>query len=141
MMTARVTDRLICVSPSRVGQLWHVAEPMISAAYAEVDELMPADMLAALKRGDLLLWVSAPDGTIVMALVTALVPKPSGLACKLMACGGSDMALWIGEHPQIEAYARAEGCVKLLAEGRQGWAKALSAAGYSCKRVVLEKRL
>lgn len=113
---------------------------MIERAYAKTDEFMPADMLDGLKLGKLLLWISAPDGTIIAVLVTALVPKPSGLACKLMACGGTAMSVWLrGGHEQIEAYARAEACATIQAEGRPGWARALT--GYGVKRIVLERIL
>ncbi len=50
------------------------------------------------------------------------------------------MKLWAnGGHAQIEAYARAEHCATMQAEGRMGWAKMLPE--YAVKRVVIEKRL
>lgn len=130
---------LACVPPSDVATLWHVVRPMIEMAYAATDEMMPDDMLTDLQGGKLLLWVSAPKGEIIAVLVTSLQPKPSGLACKLMVCGGNGIEVWLSDHAQIEAYARAEGCAKLTAEGRMGWSRALP--GYEPKRVVLEKRL
>lgn len=133
-------DILICVPPKEVPRLWYVVQPMIDRAYAEVDENMPPEMLERLVAGKLLLWICATGGEIAATLVTALVPRPSGLACKLMACGGTAMAAWLnGGHRQIEAYARAEHCVKLFAEGRQGWTRALH--GYDVKRVIIEKAL
>jgi hypothetical protein len=133
-------DILICIPPKNVRDVWHVVRPMINRAYAAVDEDRPPEMLEALTAGKLLLWVYAVGGDIVAALVTALVPKPSGLACKLMVCGGGAMEDWLVRgHRQIEAYARAEGCDRLTMEGRRGWARLLP--GYDVKRVVLEKRL
>lgn len=134
-----MTDELLCVAPSMVAKFWPIVEPMLRRAYDEVDELMPSDLPDALSEGKLLLWISAPDGKILAALVTALLPRPSGLACKLMVCGGTDMAIWLGNHTQIEAYAKAEGCTKLFAEGRLAWNRVLP--GYEAKRIVLEKRL
>lgn len=126
----------MCVPPGDVAVLWHVVRPMIEAAYAKVDEYPPVDLLEGLNEGKLLLWVSAPDGEIATALVTALLPRPSGLTCKLMVCGGELVENW---HGQIEAYARAEKCMKISAEGRPGWARVLP--DYVVKRVILEKRL
>lgn len=130
---------LLCVPPEAVADLWNAVRPMIERAYAETDEFCPTDMLDGLKAGKLLLWVSAPSGTILAVLVTALLPKPSGLACKLVACGGTGMKIWLNGHTQIEAYARAEGCAKLLAEARPGWIRKLP--GYTINGMVLEKRL
>lgn len=121
------------------GKFWPIVEPMLRAAYQEVDELMPEDLPDALSEGKLLLWISAPNGKILAALVTALLPRPSGLACKLMVCGGVSMEIWLGGHAQIEAYAKAEGCATLSAEGRVSWGRILP--GYEAKRVILEKRL
>lgn len=138
-MTTATADLLLCIPPDKVGDIWHVVRPMIERAYAETDEEMPDDMAYGLAHGKFLLWISTSSDKILMALVTALIPRPSGLACKLMVCSGSDMGLWIGKLPQIEAYARAEGCSKVFCEGRPGWARVL--AQYQTKRVVLEKRL
>lgn len=135
-----LTLPLLCVAPDSVVDFWPFVRPMIEASYDRVDEFMPDEMLVNLRCGFMLLWVSAPGNTILAALITALVRKPSGLFCKLMACGGTGMEVWAhGGHMQIEAYARAEGCSKMTAEGREGWARVLP--GYDVKRVVLEKRL
>lgn len=132
-------DKLLCIPPKRIGDFWPAVLPMIESAYQEVDEFLPSDMLDGLKAGKLLLWISAPEGEILAALVTALLPRPSGLCCKLMACGGKNMKTWVNGHQQIEAYARAEGCGKVFCDGRPGWARALP--GYETVRVVLEKGL
>lgn len=128
-----------CVAPANVSALWRVVEPMIQRAYTEVDEFAPPDMFAAFERGSLLLWVAPRDGDIGAILVTALLPRPSGLACKLVAAAGIGAGEWASWHRRIEAYARAEGCAKMFAEGRVGWGRVLP--GYATKRLVLEKRL
>jgi hypothetical protein len=49
------------------------------------------------------------------------------------------MTYWRDCEDQIVRYARAEGCVKVVAEGRNGWARVLP--GYHTARVYLEKVL
>lgn len=131
---------LICIAPDATAKLWHVVEPMIAAAYKEVDDFIPVDLPDSLIEGKRQLWVFAPDGSIVAALITTLQRRPSGLVCQLMVCGGGEMASWLnGGHAQIEAYAKAERCCKVVAEGRPGWSRVLP--GYEARRIVLEKRL
>lgn len=128
----------MCVPPEQVDLCWHVVRPMIDAAYAEADEIMPAELQDHLREGKLLLWVSVDDGEITGTLITALLRQRSGLACKLVACGGRG-GEWTSRCARIEAYARDEGCGKVFAEGRVGWPRVLP--GYKTKRVVMEKRL
>lgn len=133
-------DCLVCVAPEYVAQLWPHVRAMIDAAFDAVDEYEPADLFDKLCAGRLLLWLWAPNAKIEAALITALVPRPSGLTCRLLACGGHGLTDWIdGGHEKIEAYARAEGCVKMEIEGRTGWARVRPE--YRAIRIVLEKAL
>lgn len=138
-MTIQPTDWPMCVPPEHVAAVWPDVSALIESAYAEVDEFMPTGIPDALVEGRLLLWISVRNRAIDAALLTALLQRPSGLACKLMVAagvGGGEWAVW---HQRIESYARAEGCVKLFAEGRPGWGRVLP--GYQTKRIVLEKRI
>lgn len=129
--------KLLCVSPALVPQIWPMVSKMIDAAYAEVDEITP-DVRTWLVDGKGLLWIADYDGMIIAALTTSLVMKRSGLVCRMVACGGSQMELWVDFRRQIEEYAKAEGCVKVTAEGRPGWMRAL---GYRVSKVCVEKEL
>jgi hypothetical protein len=131
---------LICVDPALAPEVWSIVRPMIEAAYVEVDEFMPADFLQSVMAGDRLLWISNEGDRIVAVLATALVKRPSGLACRMVVCGGRRMEIWKDSgKAQIEKYARDEGCVKVISEGRPGWARALH--GYKQTRISLERVL
>ena len=118
--------------------MWPLVENMIDAAYAAVDEVTP-DVLRWLIDEKGLLWVAARGDEIIAALTSSLVMKRSGLGCRLVAAGGFELDLWKEHHLQIEAYAKAEGCVKVYFEGRVGWMRAFP--DYKCCRVILEKEV
>jgi hypothetical protein len=131
--------KLACVDPKDIEKVWPLVADMIDAGYAAVDEITPPEMREWLSTGKGLLWVSIKDEKIVAVLTTSLTPKRSGLACRMVCCGGAEMDLWKSCQVQIEEYARAEGCVKVIADGRPGWARVLP--GFKTVRVSLEKAL
>ena len=138
-MNAINPHRLICVAPHMVGETWPLVRDMIAAGYAAMGEIAPHDLPKWLADKKGLLWISVFEGAIVAAMTTSLVPSPDGLVLRMVSCGGSHMDLWKQCHSQIEEYAKQEGCVRVVSEGRPGWARVLD--GYKVKAVVLEKRL
>lgn len=130
---------LICVGPADVERTWPLVREMIERAYAETDLFMP-DVVAWLKAGSGLLWIAADrNNRILAALTTSLEPRPSGLSCRLVANGGEDLSQWKGHIVQIEDYARSQGCVKVVFDGRPGWARVH--ADYVPKKLTLERVL
>lgn len=131
---------LCCVPPPQVPNIWQAVEPMIEAAYAEMDLPTP-DVRTWLMQERGLLWVAIGDERVVACATTSLVEHRSGKCCRIVAAGGngSGLDLWRVHIGAIEAYARAEGCVKVKIEGRQGWGRIL--AGYAPRSIALEKRI
>ncbi|MFA6267862.1 MAG: hypothetical protein WC670_19365 [Pseudolabrys sp.] len=130
---------LICVPPDRTAVLWPHVREMIEAGLAAGDEVLPDGLLERLADGRVLLWIAVVDERIVAAMLTALLPRKSGLVCKMLATGGTDFDIWKGWHVRIEEYARAENCVKVESECRPGFSRVLD--GYRTVRHVIEKRL
>jgi hypothetical protein len=135
---AKAECRLICVPPQMCEQVWPLVRHLIARAYQQADEPMP-DMAEEFRSAHRLLWLAARDNDILAAATTSLLQLPSGLACKLIACGGDGLEEWRHLLDRIERYARAEGCVQMRIEGRRGWARILR--DYQVKSVVLTKRL
>jgi hypothetical protein len=129
---------LLCVPPHMVDGVWPHVFPMIDAAYADTDDITP-DVLTWLKAEKGLLWVAMRDDQLVAALTTSLVPMRSGLACRMVACGGGALDAWRHHHATIENYAREEGCDRVVVDGRLGWSRILE--GYSPQSVSLVKEL
>jgi hypothetical protein len=129
------------VEPTLASSIWERVRGMIDVGYMAGDDLMPTDMLENIRYGKTVLWVAIDDedGNILAAMTTELVPMRSGLVCWMCQCGGDRMQDWVRFHVKIEEYAKAEGCVKTVLRGRDGWRGVLE--GYRVRTVQLEKVL
>jgi hypothetical protein len=130
---------LICVPPGMVRQIWPIVESYLDAGYGAADEFIPDDLIPWLESEKGQLWIVIREGRVMAAMTTCLVKQRSGLVLRLIGCGGVAMSEWSHLHRRIEKYAKAEGCVKVVTEGRPGWSKVLD--GYRATRVCLEKRI
>lgn len=129
---------LWCVPPDDIPAVWPLVAEMIDSGYAELDEPTP-DVRAWLVERRGLLWVYAQDARIIAAGTSSLIKARHGLALRMVAGGGKGVEIWKGCIGQIEDYARAEGCYKVIFDGRPGWGKFLS--DYARKCVSFEKRI
>lgn len=126
------------VPKSDILAIWLRVCRFIEIGYAEADEYMPVDIVDRLRHGSMALWVVANDNLeLIAAMVTELELRPSGMACRMTACGGSDMETWGMHQEKILEYAKAQGCVKVVTGGRCGWEKVLN--GFKRVRVTLER--
>jgi hypothetical protein len=138
----RITTKLICIDPAVVPRVWPMVKPLIDRAYAEVDAEIPPTLFNDLCGNRALLWLVSNmiEQKVVYAFITELYIRRSGMkVCRLVAGSGERMSDWLHLQSELEQYARAEGCSKIVAEGRTGWSRALS--GYSVIRHVIEKDL
>lgn len=132
--------KLICVPPSDVAALWAGVAEMIDAGFMANDVPVPSDLKEQLAAGTRLLWLALDDKhDIVAAMMTQLFQMRSGLACKMMECGGERLHEWKHLRAGIEEYAKREGCDRVLLEGRPGWSRVLD--DYKVLSVVMEKRI
>jgi hypothetical protein len=98
-----------------------------------------AATLKDLHSGALLLWVGYEGSRVFGAVVTQIMRREAGLTCYWMTIGGDHMERWFHLQAEIEAYARACGCVRMRLEGRCGWKRLLP--DYQQAGVILEKAL
>src|SRR4051812_44773844 len=76
-----------CIAPSLIPSIWDRVRPMIDAAFAASDELLPLDLLDRLVSERVQLWAAIEDtGEILAAMTTELVPMRSGLVCWMCQC-------------------------------------------------------
>lgn len=129
------------VEPGTAVGIWPRVAAMIDAGAAKCDELVPEDILDRVANGKTLLWIAIEqtNGIIIAAMTTELVKQRSGLVCWMCQCGGDRLHDWSRFHTKIEEYARAEGCVSVVLEGREAWKRVLE--GYTVRSVRLEKVL
>jgi hypothetical protein len=126
------------VPAAAVPLLWPCARRFVERALDEGGgHLLAEDVLAALLRREMQLWVLRRDGSVVGALVTEIVRWPRRSVCRLALAGAEDglREEWLSWRGLIERWARAEGCDAMEIYGRPGWARIVPSAR---KRVVLE---
>lgn len=142
MMDAMVKPRLVlaAVPPNMVGGMWPSVSGMIAAAYAAVDNVPPADLPVKLAEKFAVLWIAVDATDAIRAvLVTELRKTHRGLACYMAAASGESVEDWAYFKTTVENYARAEGCARVVLEGRRGWQKFFP--DYHLTVVTLEKEL
>lgn len=129
---------LVCIEPSKARAVLPFVRDMLEDAYKHGDETVPP--IEEFESGKILLWIAWGDERkIIAAMTTALVRMKTGLACKIIALGGEQMQRWLAFLADIEAYAKREGCYRVLFEGREGWERLLPE--YKRAAVLLEKRI
>lgn len=133
--------QLVAVDPANVKTVWPLVQPYINRAFEEMDAPVPIDMFQSLVSGRALAWIVCDDQMrTIYVFVTELYVRRSGTkVCRLVCGAGERMNEWLPLQAKLETYARAEGCSKIVAEGRPGWARALD--GYTEIRRVIEKDL
>jgi|KBSSwiStaDraftv2_1062776.scaffolds.fasta_scaffold68511_5 hypothetical protein len=128
------TAELLCVDPAVIHKIWPHVREMIFSASGRTGLSNPEDTEFELLRGEQLLWLAWDGEKIKAALSTRLA---NGV-CSITACGGKDMKSWVGLFPQLESFARNEGC-SLRISGRIGWARVLKKYGFKMKYAILER--
>lgn len=126
---------------SEVGSWWAAVEPWIGRALNRARALeTTADVRKALDERRRQLWVILEQGQVAGCVVSEIYETSAGLTCAMPIAAGHDRNI----EPvldQIEAWARAEGCVRLEGNGRMGWVKRLRAFGWRPATVMIEKDL
>ena len=73
--------------------------------------------------------------------VTQLENTSKGKHCHIWIMVGHNMETWVDLMPELEAWAKREGCNMMRHEARPGWSKILKQYGYRMPHVILEKEL
>lgn len=135
-----MTISLIAAAPKMVSGIWSVAKPLLARSYAQSDIEMPDDLVSRLESDTgKVLWLVVEDGVVIGAVLTQLYRMASGKMLKVEHLGGDGMMKWWHLRSKIEEYAKAEGCDRVMCEGRIAFTRLLP--DYEPIAVVLEKRL
>jgi hypothetical protein len=95
-----------------------------------------ADVRALVECGEAQLWPGA-----AAAMVTLVEEDPCERRLLIWLAGGSLVELVGQLLPRAEAWARAEGCRRLLIIGRPGWERALKSHGFAPLARLIAKEL
>lgn len=133
---------LVPVLSGYARPLWPQIEAWIASATKEAgDWWSPDDVLAGIERGALTAWVLADDarlwGVVVSEIETAARHKIGVIAL----CAGEEQSKWLHLLPEIEDWARDQGCSEMMVKGRGGWVRRLRSHGYGERYVAIGKDL
>ena len=133
---------LVPVLPRYAHALWpQVSEWVASATKETGDWWQPSDVLAGIKADRMTAWVIADDrrlwGVVVAEIEIAARHKIGVIAL----CAGDDQAQWLHLLPEIEEWAREQGCSEMMVKGRPGWVRRLRGFGYGERYVAIGKAL
>lgn len=122
-----------------VAANWHFAEPWVRSAVEAAALLETVDSyLARCLAQTAQLWLIRDD-CVIGAAITEVYDSPKGLTCAVPVVGAVSLDDIGPAFEEIEAWARAEGCVRLEGCGRPGWPRALKSRGWRLLSVVVEK--
>lgn len=133
---------LVVIPQDDVAKIWFgLVRDMIDVGFAANNVPMPEDILEQLSTGHRQLWVAVTaDASIQAAMLTSVYTMRDGSKMlKMMECGGSGLHSWVPLRSKVEEYAKAQGCDRVLVEGRVGWRGVLK--DYKIVSVALEKRI
>ena len=131
---------LSLIPRDHVDGIWPLAEGHLLRSYRRSDQNIPIGLRDDLRTGHRQLWLlTQGDVTIVAAGVTCIVALRSGHALKIEHFAGSNIGQWLHLLEEVEAYAKSQGCRKVMWEGRKGWIRLL--ADYEVSAWTMEKRL
>jgi GNAT superfamily N-acetyltransferase len=119
------------------AEAWTRCRPFIAAALAHAGGTHDIDDVAHLiARGRAQFWPGRR-----CAVVTEFYDYPKLKACNLWLLGG-DLRELLRMRPVIEAWAREQGCTRMLGGGpRRGWTRLLGPLGYRPDWIIYRKEL
>ncbi len=117
----------------------HVLDRLTAIVNRSGDRYSVAALAHLIVSGEFQLWVIGNDA-VKAVLLTELFFAPSGKkVASIRAATGDGAESWLHLLPELEAWAKSEGCHCIEAVARKGWARRLT--DYKMTHVILEKEL
>jgi hypothetical protein len=127
------------VPPLAVLHEWPRVAPLIREALERGEgSYLEADVAMACMGGLWGLWLVERDGQVAALCVSEIINFPRKKKCLLRYLAG-DWETIEAHIPDIEAYARAQGCHMLEGYARRGWARRMG--DWEQRYVILQKEL
>ena len=127
------------VPPLAVLHEWPRVSPFIQRALERGEgSYLESDVAMACMGGLWQLWLAERDGELVAVGITEIVNFPRRRKCLLRYLAGSLDAI-LPPLPEIEAWARKNGCDMMEGYGRKGWGRIMR--GWTERYVILQKEV
>lgn len=140
------------IHPADVDRLWPVLEADLEAALEA--QALGFDTAAMLKDraregGVLLVVINDEHQEHLVTVALEMIPVPDLQAdgallqaCNVIACGGSQMDLWLGQMVDVVTQvAKEQGCSIICWRGRPGWARKMKAYNFEAHYTVMSRRI
>ena len=123
------------VYPQDIEQVWPVIEGWVEDAMQYTDLLIAEDVLEAIKDSRMQCLVVGDP--IVGVVVTEIAEYPRKKVLRVVALGGNQFDLWVGEMNDVLCKWAAEIGAKLESTGRKGWERRLAPLGWKAESVTV----
>lgn len=122
---------------------WREVSGLLASALAQCGAIETlTDIYRSLQDRTRQLWLVDANGLTTGVVVTEVYETARGMTCAVPYAAGRDMIDVIDAAlASIEVWARQEGCTRLEADGRPGWARALKKHGWEPRLVRMAKEL
>lgn len=132
---------ILKVRPADVFALWAKAGPLLRPAIAaHKGWWTERDVVLRLVQGQAALWLGVKDD-VDAALVTEIEPGPQFRTAVISLFGAHDMTEVLAFLPEVEAWGRDMGAMRVEVRGREGWKRALAPFGYQPLYAAVGKEL
>jgi hypothetical protein len=123
--------KLLQIPPDITDQVWGAVAPFLERAVAHSRGTNSVDSARArTKTGHAQLWAIIEDEKphkVVAAGLTSLVDYPTGKRAMLIELlGGESMQMWADLKPDLEKWAKQNGCALVFCWARKGWLRKLT---------------
>jgi hypothetical protein len=133
------------VSPSEVPLIWQKVLPGIERAMVYSDSIYAGeDFYKDLVSGFSDLWVIEEEGEVIAHSITQILRYPRMTFLRILTAEGKSkgMPFYIYDHlPDIEEYAKSQGCEFIEAPTRKGMARVLEKHGWKLQYTIVTKRI
>lgn len=128
---------LVPVPRENVKQIFSLAEPELNRAIAfSGDRYSEGELERDLESGTRQIWLIWLE-ELLGVVVTKVFRKAR--ICQIELCAGRNIKTWLHHLPEIEQFARDNGCKISEVIGRKGWLRLLP--DYELYAVILRKKL
>lgn len=108
-----------------IDALWQTVGPRFNAAIEKCgDDISTGELWQMCRSGNAFLVIARDDSGLLMAAIVRFERWSNGAVLRILSLVGEQIEKWA---PAVKAYladlAKSNGAARIVAEGREGWAK------------------
>lgn len=139
---ASSSARLVPVPASHLDRVWPYLVGFIDDAARAVATVQSVERIREkIAAREMQLWAIRVADRTAGAVVTEIYDTAAGKTCGVPYLGGTGMDDWMHLLSVIEAWAKANGCVRTESVCRVGWERALKRFGWEKITITVAKTL